>query len=124
MATIAPAVSWGGSKRDGSTYIVTWTPVTSADTCGAWSAPEYADRSVHVSGTFNSASCAVHGSNNAGASFAALNDPTSTVIAITAEGIKAILENTDQIKPVITGGGGSQSLTVSMLFHLSNPLRQ
>lgn len=124
MAVIAPVRTWGGSKQDGSTYIVTWTPVTNADTCGPWSAPEYADRSVHVSGTFNSASVAVKGSNNAGVSFASLNDPTSTVIAITAEAIKAILENTDQIGPVITGGGGSQSLTISMLFHLSNPLRQ
>lgn len=124
MATIAPVKTWGGSRQDGSTMIITWTPVTSADTCGPTSFPEYTDRSVHVSGTFGSASVAVHGSNNAGVSFAALNDPTQTVIAITTEAIKAILENTDQIKPVITGGGGTQSLTVSILFHMANPLRQ
>ncbi len=124
MATIAPVKSFGGSKGDGSTYIVTWTPVTSADTCGPTSMPEYTDRSVQVSGTFDSASVAIHGSNNGGVSFVAMNDPTSTVIAITSAAIKAILENSDQIKPVITGGSGSQSLTVSILFHLANPLRQ
>lgn len=124
MATIAPVKTWGGSKQDGSTFIITWTPVTSADSCQAVSFPEYSDRSVQVLGTFNSASVAIHGSNDGGTTFAALNDPTSTVIALTAAGIKAVLENTDQIKPVITGGGGSQSLTVAILFHLTNPLRQ
>ena len=124
MASIAPVKTFGGSKGDGSTYVVTWTPITNADQCIAWSAPEYSDRSVHVSGTFGGTSIAVQGSNNAGVSFASLNDPTSTVIAITTEAIKAILENTDQIKPVRSGGDGTTSITVSMLFHLSNPLRQ
>lgn len=124
MATIAPVKSWGGAKQDGSTFIITWTAVTNADSCQAISLPEYSDRSVQVLGTFNAASVAVQGSNDGGTTFAPLNDPTSTVIAITAAGIKAVLENTDQIKPVITGGGASQSLTVAMLFHLTNPLRQ
>lgn len=122
MATIAPVITFGGSRGDGSTMIATWTPVTNADTCRAVSYPEYTDRSVHVYGTFTGSSVAVQGSNNGGVSFAALNDPTSTVIAITTEGIRAVLENSDQIRPSVSGGSGS--LSISVLFHLSNPLRQ
>lgn len=123
MAAIAPTITMPDDTGDGSTFRVVWTPVTEADTCNPVSYPKHSDKSVHVSGTFGSASVAIHGSNNGGASYAALNDPTGTVIAITGEKIKAVLENTALIRPVITGGT-AQSLTVSMLFHLSNPLRQ
>src|SRR5512139_881962 len=122
MAVIKPTVTAIG-RGDGSTLRVLWTPVTNADTCAAVSFPECADKSIQVLGTFNAASVAVHGSNDAGTTFAALNDPGGTVIAISAAGIKAILENTELVKPVFSGGGASQSLSVAMLFHLTNPLR-
>lgn len=123
MADI-PGVAASAGRGDGSTIVVTWTPITSVDTCHPVSYPEYADRSVHVSGTFDGASVQIHGSNNGGASFAALADPTETTIILTGERIKAILENTALIMPVISGGTGAQSLTISILFHLTNPLRQ
>lgn len=123
MADIG-GVSSAAGRGDGSTVIVTWTPVTSADTCHPVRYPEYADRSVHVSGTFDGATVQIQGSNNGGVSFAALADPTETTIVLTTERIKAILENTDFIMPVVSGGGGAQSLTIAILFHLTNPLRQ
>ena len=123
MATIVPTITYPNAARgDGSTVLVVWTPVTENDTCRPVSYPEMSDKSVHVSGTFGGASVAVNGSNNSGASYAALNDPSSTAIAITSEKIKAVLENTALVQPSPTGGSG-QSLTISMLFHLTNPLR-
>lgn len=121
MAAIAAVVRTVGSGNF-ACRVATWTPVTEADTCTPVSFPDLTDRSVHVYGTFGSASVAVHGSNNNGTSFAALNDPGGTAIAITAEKIKAILENSEQIKPVITGGS-SQILSIAILFHLSQALR-
>lgn len=123
MANISGVAASAG-RGDGSTIIVTWSPVTSADTCVAVRYPEFADRSIHVSGTFDGATVQIQGSNNGGVSFATLADPTETTISISTERIRAILENTDYVKPVISGGGGAQSLTVSVLFHLTNPLRQ
>jgi len=111
-------------RGDGSTIIVTWSNVTAADTCHPVQYPEYGDRSVHVYGTFDGARVQIQGSNNGGVSFTALADPTETTIQLTTERIKAILENTDFIMPVISGGGGAQSLGISILFHLTNPLRQ
>lgn len=122
--TDIPGVSASAGRGDGSAIVVTWTPVTSADTCHPVRYPEYADRSIHVSGTFDGATVQIQGSNNGGASFASLADPTETTILISSERIRAILENTDYLMPVISGGGAAQSLTISILFHLTNPLRQ
>lgn len=120
MATIPAKVTAVG-RGDDSALLVVWTPVTEADSCAAVSLPEYGDKSIQVVGTFGSASVAVQGSND-GTNFEALNDPSSTAIGITAAGIKAVLENTVYVKPVASGGS-SQSLTINMLFHMSNPLR-
>ncbi len=121
MAVIAPTMVPVGSK-DFSLMRVTWTPVTEADTCAPVSLPEYADKSIQVFGTFGSATIALHGSNDGGTTFAALNIPAGTAIGITAAGIKAVLENTEQIKPVTSGGTGS-SLSVVVLARLANPMR-
>lgn len=113
-------------KGDGSAIQVIWAgPALTTDTFAAVELPKSSDKSIHVFGTFGAAgSVALHGSNNDGANFDALNTPASTPIAITANGIKAVLENTQQVKPVLTGGDGTTSLTVAMLFHFSNPARQ
>lgn len=125
MATINPTRSDVSEKRNGSAIVVTWTNVTEADTCTAINMPEFADKSIQVAGTFGGTSVAIQGSND-GSNFSALRDPTSTVIAITTAaggaGLKAVLENTWQIKPVLTGGA-SVSLTISVLCRLAQPLR-
>lgn len=123
MADIQATLTSVG-RGDGSTVVATWANVTSADTCHAVSLSEYADRSVHVYGTFDSATVTIQGSNNDGSSFATLADPTETTISISSERIRAILENTVLIRPSAAGGGGNQSLSIAILFHLTNPLRQ
>ena len=110
MADIQPTVVPIGEKDD-SVLRITWTPVTEADACVGIARPEYSDRSIQVIGTFGGASVALHGSNDGGDTYAALNDPTGTAIAITSAKIKAVLENTEYIKPVATSGSG-QELTI------------
>lgn len=127
MATIKPTFSTIAVGRgNGSCMVVKWTPVTEADTCAPVSFPEYSDKSIQVYGTFGSASIALNGSNdtvdNASPTFAALRDPSSTTIAITSAGIKAVLENTVQVQPV-SSGGSSSSVTIIVMFHVANPLR-
>lgn len=121
MAVIAPTFATIGMK-EGSMVRLTWTPVTEADTCGPAALPDYADKSIQVFGTFGGSSTALHGSNDGGTTFAALNLPSGSAIAITAAGIKAVLENTEQIKPVATGGS-SQSITIVVVARLATPLR-
>ena len=122
MAVIAPTITEIG-RGDGSTLRVVWTPVSEADTCAPVAMSDYADKSIHVFGTFGSGTVALHGSNDNGANYAALNDPGGTVIGIaTAAKIKAVLENTEWIKPVTSGGTG-QSLSVAVVARLANPMR-
>ena len=121
MAVIAPTIVPIGN-RDGSIVRVTWATVTEADTCGPAALPEFADKSIQVFGSFGGTSVALHGSNDGGTTFAALNIPAGTAIAITTASIKQVLENTEQIKPVLTGGT-STSISVVVLCRLANPLR-
>lgn len=123
MATIPAIMKDVGPAGDGSTILVTWTEVTEADDCAPVSMPGHADKSILAIGTFDSANVAVHGSND-GTTYAALNDNGGTVIDITVAGAKQVVENTLWVKPVVTTGGATQDLDISMLFRLSNPLRQ
>lgn len=125
MATIIPTVTDVSEKGDSSALKIVWTPMANGDVGREVHYPKHNDKSVHVSGTFGTGgSVAVEGSNNGAVSFAALRSPDSNTIAITAEAIKAVLENTDFTRPHVTAGDGTTALTVSMLFHFSNPARQ
>lgn len=121
MATIVPTVALVG-KQDGSTKRITWTPVTENDVCAPVSVPENADKSIQVLGTFGSAHIALHGSNDAGATFAVLHDSAGSAIDISAAGIKQILENVEQIKPITTSGTTS-SVSIVVLARQSTPMR-
>lgn len=121
MATIVPTLVDISQRGDQSVWQVIWTPVTNADTCRAVSFPQYADKSVQVAGTFGGTSVSVTGSID-GTNYAALSDQGGTAIAITTAGIKQVLQNALYIQPALTGGAAS-SLTISMIFRLSNPLR-
>lgn len=122
MAEIVPTITEIG-RGAGNCIRAVWTPVTENDTCRALYYPNFNDKSVQVLGTFGGATIAVHGSNDGGTTYAALNDPTGTAIGITSAKIKAVLENTEFVKPVISGGS-SQSVTIAMMIHQIQPLRQ
>jgi len=122
MATIVPTVLDISPRQDGSVFRVIWASVTQADTCQQVQFPQYADKTIQVAGTFGGTSVAVNGTID-GTNFAALTDQSGTTIAITTAGIKQVLQNAYQIQPALTGGAGV-SLTISMIFRLSNPLRQ
>jgi len=116
MATISPTYTYLAATNRHSTggIVVQWTPVTSADTCAAADIVDYADRSVQVSGTFDSATVKLQGSND-GTNFVDLTDPQGNAISKTAAALEAVMELTAYTKPTFSGGGASQSLTVTML---------
>jgi hypothetical protein len=126
MAAIKPVIKDVSPNGDESCYQVQWTPVASGDTCNAVSFPKHSDRSIQVSGTFSGGtSIAIQGTNEpAATNFVSLRGPDSVVIAFTAAGMKAVLENALFHAPLSSSGDGSQSVTITMLFHLSNPMRQ
>lgn len=121
MATVTPTRQDVSPSGDGSAILITWTPVDTGDTCVAVSLPKHNDVSVQGIGTFSGSTLTVEGSND-GTNFIGLRDPTQTAISMTAADIRAILEHTRYVRPVLAGGSASD-LTVAMLFCFTNPNR-
>lgn len=93
-----------------------WAGLLASDT-GDWIlTSHYNDKCLHVFGVFGGATVSLQGSNeDAPANGASLTDPTQTLIALTALGIKQVLENPLFVRPVITGGDGTTNLTVRLV---------
>ena len=97
--------------------VIEWTGLLLNDD-GAWVLlGHYNDKSLHVYGTFGGATVTFEGSNEDAPSSEAvgLTDPTQTAISFTAKGLKQVLENPLFIRPVVTGGDGTTSLTVRLV---------
>lgn len=90
-----------------------WTPLTNADTCAAVEAGGMTDRSVQISGTWDSATVVIKGSND-GTTYLAMTDPQGNSISKTADAIEQIEEGTRYIQPTHSGGGASESLTITL----------
>lgn len=103
---------------------ITWTPLTTTNLDGqAFAMPAFADRSIHVYGTFGAAATlTIQGSNEVTptnwVTLAAAGDPAEDMVFLTAGGndIKQILEVSRFIRPLLSGGDGTTSLTVQMLI--------
>ena len=116
-------------------YIVTWTGLLNGDDGAPFVSPNRADKSVQVIGTFGAGGNArIEGSNKqaysmtpgvsgggtltglTGTDYATLNDPQGNVLDFTATKIEQVLEAPNAIRPRITAGDGTTSLTVVMLI--------
>lgn len=115
LATRAGTMTELPNSGEGEAYKVVWTGLDGDDDGEPVTLIPYSDRSVQVEGTFDSGTVTIKGSND-GTNYEALRDPSSTSLTFTAAGLKGILEAVHKIKPVVTGGGGSCALTVTMYF--------
>lgn len=98
----------------GDAYKVVWPLLAGSDTGEAVELFGFNDRSVQVEGTFDSGTVTMKGSNDS-TNFEGVRDPSSTALTFTTAGLKGVLEACRQMKPVVSGGGGSCSLTVTMI---------
>lgn len=123
---VVKEVTGSSGAGDQSCWVATWSGIVQGDTMSPVTMPKHSDKSIHAFGVFGAGgSISLNGSNDLNqGGYAPLNTPASVAIAITADGAKAVLENTVFVKPVLTSGDGTTALTVCMLFHLSNPMRQ
>lgn len=111
MATITPTRQAIGA----GTHLVTWANIASGDTCEALQFVAGADRSAQVTGTFDGASVSIEGSND-NINFSALSDPQGNALTFTSTRIENVMEMVRSIRPAVSGGTGSTSLTVSLLM--------
>lgn len=141
VATITPTFVTIPGQEGIDGYQVTWGPMANGDvglgvgnplgfgagaTTVAGGGPNlagYADKSIQVEGTFGAAgSVACEGTNDGNAAhFRALTDPSQVTIAITAAGIKSVTEAVIWVRPHVTAGDGTTSLTATMFFRKTQP---
>lgn len=111
MATIVATVT---NARSGDSVLFVWTPMLNGDVGDSQHLDQFGDRSVQVTGTFGAGGSATLEGSNDGSNWTALKDPSSTTIAITAAGIKQVLETTRYVRGRVTAGDGTTSLTVTI----------
>lgn len=115
MATISGSIDRNLSEV-GNAALVTWTPLTftGSDVGAPVQWVEYADRCVQVTGTFGAGgSVTIEGSND-GTNYAALADPQGNALTITAAKLEQVLELPRYVRPRVTAGDGTTSLTVTI----------
>ncbi|HEY8837230.1 MAG TPA: hypothetical protein VIO16_06010 [Dehalococcoidia bacterium] len=115
MGVVAPAFSKViGPSGGQDAVVISWGPMVNGDTGTPVKRPDLVDRSMQVTGTFGAGgSVAVEGSND-GVNYYALSNPQGTVIAVTTAGIVQIEEATVFVRPHVTAGDGTTSLTCTM----------
>jgi len=106
MATITGTVTpiTDGGVTDA--WLATWPAMGNADTGTAVAMSDASDRSVQIEGTFGSATVVIQGSND-GTNWQPLTDPQGNAISKTASSLEAISELTRLIRPVTSGGTGT-----------------
>lgn len=102
------------SSGNKDAYIFQWPTVPNGETGTPLPFTKYADRSVQVSGTFGAGgTVVVQGSNN-GTDYHTLTDPQGNALSFTAAGLEQITEVVKFIRPSVTAGDGTTSLTVTI----------
>jgi len=112
VLTELPAADYGFRA-----WRVQWISLANGNLGGAVDLVEFTDRSIQIEGTFGSGgTCVIQGSNDGGTNYETLRDPSSTSLSLTAAGLHGILEMTGLIRPNITAGDGTTSLTITMFM--------
>lgn len=123
MATVTPTNN-GDIAGDGSVVMFTWTPLTTTNSDGSQvEMTPWADRCVQVSGTFGTGGTVVIQGSNDGTTWATLNQAQGSAASFTADSIKQIVETPRYVRPNVTAGDGTTSLTVSLIMRRPNPMR-
>lgn len=115
MATITPTVTNSSKFRD-NTIIYTWASMTNSgsDVGSPLELPGWADRSVQVTGTFGTGGTVVIEGSNDGTNYVTLNNLQGSALSFTSASLKGIAENTRYIRPRVSAGDGTTSLTVTI----------
>lgn len=115
MATSTPVITKLGK------YVMTiqWPAMATGDTATPVDIAHYKVVSVQATGTFNGGTAIAFTGSNDGTNYAALQDEEGAAWALTAAGIKSVLEKTRYITPTIASGS-ADAVVITALCHLAN----
>ena len=110
MATITCAITQSGGAD--SIQLGTWAPLANGDSGSPFQRPDWADRTIQIFGTFGSGGTVLIEGSNDGTNWATLNDAFGTSMSVTSASIKQLAEATLYMRPRVSAGDGTTSLTV------------
>lgn len=122
MAIIASTITDLSNFHDKG-QIIAWTPLTFSGLDSGAPATNIsgADRSIQIEGTFGAGgSVTVEGSND-GTNYETLNDHLGNALTFTTKGIKSVDQICRNIRPRVTAGDGTTSLTATLLTRRIQP---
>lgn len=99
----------------GFTDIVSWAALANGDVGAPLDTGDFADRTVQVLGTFGSGGQVTIQGSLDGSNWFTLSNPTGNALVFTSAGGKGVLEMVRYLRPNITAGDGTTSITVLLL---------
>lgn len=112
MATKVPTMT--DISPSGRARLVTWAALANGDDGAQVDWIDFADRCFQVTGTFGAGgSCTVQGSND-GTNWASLTDSQGNALTFTAQKIEQAMELPRYVRPNVTAGDGTTSLTITL----------
>jgi hypothetical protein len=114
MADAIRAVTRTDIKAAVPAAVFAWTGLDLDDSGIQIECVDYVDRTVAITGTFGvGGSVTLQGSND-GSNWFALTDMQANAITKTAAGMELVMEAPLYIRPLVTAGDGTTSLTVTL----------
>lgn len=125
MADIAPTLNREAGSGDGSVLLWTWANLVAASLAGTpVKFPEWADCCVQIiANTAGGATLVIQGSNDK-TNWGTLNNAQGLALSVTATTApKQVVERPLWLRPLVSGGGGTEDWTVTLLMRRPNPMR-
>jgi hypothetical protein len=98
----------------GEAQLTTWSGLATGDDGAPAGSLGSGDRTFGAFGTFGGATVTLQGSLDGENNWRPLTDPLGVVIALTAPGLRAVLESTQFVRPVVTGGAANLTAQISI----------
>jgi hypothetical protein len=111
------AVRTGTSSQPSTNvHVFVWSGLTQAslDTGEPLTNYDYADCSIQVGGTFGTGGAVIFEGSNDGVSYFTLNDVAAAPLSKTAAGLFQLAEVSRYVRPRISAGDGTTSITVTL----------
>lgn len=115
MATTLSNVPLATDQFFGDYRAYSWGPLLNGETGATLNLPGFGDRTVQVAGTFGAGGTIVIEGSLDNTNWITLNNIQGTALSLTAGGLRAISEATTYLRPRVTAGDGTTSLTVTLM---------
>lgn len=115
MADAVRALTRTDLKTTVPACVIGWTSLDSDDSGSPAEVVDFPDKTVTITGTFGTGGTIKMQGSNDNSNWFSLTDPQGVAIEKTAAAMELITENPRYIRPLVTAGDGTTSLTVQVL---------